>query len=147
MDRETAQPKMIASRSCHRPKISPELIPKPNHGPHQPIKQKDNHRGWCVPQRTTVVVPQRTRIVAPTEDKGTDQQTRTNNPDQTNTKTKTIQYHSNLGRIPDHQQNTFKSRKNPRPLMTVSMIVITVVQSIEVCALYPRIVISSPFGD
>jgi hypothetical protein len=65
MDRETARPKMIASRSCHRPKISPELIPKPNHGPNQPIKRKDNHRGWCVPQRTTVVVPWRTRIVAP----------------------------------------------------------------------------------
>jgi hypothetical protein len=73
----------------------------------QPIKQNGNHRGWCVPQRTTTV-PQRTRLVAhrgqgllPTEDKKTNQQTWTDNPDQTKTRTKAIYYHSNLGRIPD----------------------------------------------
>jgi hypothetical protein len=31
--------------------------------------------------------------------------------------------------------------------MTMSLAVIIVVHSIEVCALYPRVVISSPFGD
>jgi hypothetical protein len=38
----------------------------------------------------------------PIEDKKTDQQTRTNNLGQTNTRTKTIHYDSNLGTIPDH---------------------------------------------
>jgi hypothetical protein len=70
---------MIASQSCHRPMVSPELSPKPNHKPkispelnpktkhrpNQPIKRKDNHRGWCIPQRAMAVVPQRTRVVAP----------------------------------------------------------------------------------
>jgi hypothetical protein len=117
--------------------------------PNQSIKQKGNHRGWCVAQRTKVAVPQRIGIVAhrgqgllshrghgllPTEDKGTDQQTSTNNLDQTKTRTK-----SHL--LP------FQSREDPRPLLTVSPAVITVVHSVEVCAMYPRIVISSPFND
>jgi hypothetical protein len=101
MDWETTRPKMIASWCCHRTKISPELNPKPNHRPKQQIKRKDNHRGWCVPQRT--------RVVAPTEDKRTNQQTRTNNPDQTNTRTKIIQYHSNLGRISDYEPDCYNS--------------------------------------
>jgi hypothetical protein len=36
-------------------KNRPQTKPRPN----QPIKQKGNHRGWCVRQRTTIVVQHR----------------------------------------------------------------------------------------
>jgi hypothetical protein len=40
-----------------------------------------------------------------------------------------------------------KSSDDPRPLVIVSMTVMTVVHSVKVSTMYTRVVISSPFGD